>query len=114
MNELEDRCHDAMLDLYRVAKKECRYGARMFLNMVLTVGSIKTAQELLGDRTIQYGLRKPYECERLDLTVECLVLNRRFARLFNERELEEARRRLRALGFDPAKCEPVTGKSNDA
>ena len=114
MNELEDKFHDAMLDLYRVAKKECGYDAKVFLDMVLTDGGVKTARKLLGDRTIQYGFRKLWECERLNLTVECLVLNRRFATLFNERELEEARRRLRAHDFDPAECEPVSGRQNDA
>lgn len=114
MNGLEDKFHDAMLDLYRVAKKECRYDAKVFLDMVLTDGGVKTAQKLLADQTMQYGFRKLYECERLDLTVECLVLNRRFAKLFNRRELAEARRRLRELDLDPAKCEPVCGWRNDA
>lgn len=105
MNGLEDRFHDAMLDLYRVAKQKCRYDAKAFLNMVLTNGGVETAHQLLGDQTIQYGFTKLWECGRLDLTVECLVLNRRFARLFDERELEEARRRLRKCGYKPLGCE---------
>ena len=104
MNGLEYQFHDAMLDLYRVAKRECRYDVKVFLDMVLTNGGVETAHKLLGDQTIQNGFRKLWDCERLDLTLECLVLNRRFARLFDEREPEEARRRLRKHDYDPSGC----------
>ena len=104
MNGLEYQFHDAMLDLYRVAKQECRYDAKVLLDMVLTNSGVETAHKLLGDQTIQYGFTKLWDCGRLDLTLECLVLNRRFARLFDEREPEEARRRLRKHDYDPSGC----------
>ena len=101
MSGLEDEFHDAMLDLYRVAKTECGDDARVFLGMVSTDGGVQTAHKLLRDQRIQYGFTQLYLCERLDLTVEYLVLDQRFESLFSEAEREVARRRLRDYGFDP-------------
>ena len=101
---LEDEFDDAMMSVYRAAKNEFDYNATYFLNMLYEHGGVETAHKLLGDQTIQNGFRKLWDCERLDLTLECLVLNRRFARLFDEREPEEARRRLRNHDYDPSGC----------
>ena len=101
MNALENEFHEAMLNLYRVAKEKCRYNATHFLQMVDASGGVATAQKLLRDQAIQYGFTKLWDCGRLDLTVEYLVLDQRFKSLFSEAEREEARRRLRDYGFDP-------------
>lgn len=101
MNRLEDKFHDAMLDLYRVAKTACRYDGRAFLGMLSTDGGVQTAHKLLCDQAIQYGFTQLYLCGRLDLTVEYLVLDQRFKSLFSEAERAEARRRLLANDFDP-------------
>ena len=105
MNKLRKDFDEAMLKLYRAAKDECSYNATYFLQILDRNGGVQTAHQLLADQTIHYGLTKLWECGRLDLAVEYLVLDKRFASLFEEHERAEARRRLQALGFDAAKRE---------
>jgi len=100
MTSLEAQFHEAMLDIYRQAVKECRgYRPRIFLGMVVDNGGLETARRLLQTQEIQYGFDKLWECVRLDLTVEHHVLQPRFAELFGEQERQEAERRLRAHGY---------------
>ena len=105
MNKTGVEFNEAMMDVYRKAKEECGYNATYFLNMLLDHGGVETAHRLLAGPAPQAGFTKLWENGRLDLTVECLVLDRRFESLFEENEREKARRRLQKYGFDPAKCE---------
>ena len=102
---LADDFDNAMMNVYRMAKEECAYNANMFLRMLHEHGGIETAHRLFGGETPQYGFTKLWECGRLDITVECIVLDLRYQALFDDHELETARRRLRQYGFDPEKCE---------
>lgn len=105
MKNLEDAFDEAMIDLYRSAKEECNYKATDFLGMLHDHGGIETAHRLLSGNKPQSGFTKLWDCGRLDLTVECLVLKPRFQELFEEHELETARWRLRQHHYNPEKCE---------
>ena len=106
MNKLEAEFNNAMMNLYRAPKEECDYNATYFLNMLFEHGGVETARRMLaGPQAPQYGFTKLYECERLDITVECVVLNRRFQELFEDHELDTAHQRLREYNFDPDRCE---------
>ena len=102
-----------MMNVYRMAKEECDYNATYFLNMLHEHGGIETAHRLLASGTPQYGFTKLWECRRLDITVECLVLNPRFQELFEDHQLETARRRLRQYGFDPDRCEQSSLRTSE-
>ena len=99
MNKLECDFGKAMLRLYTEAKEECGYNATAFLQMLDNYGGLETAHLLLRNETLQYGFSILWERGRLDLTVECLVLDERFSVLFNDYELATARRRLNDCGF---------------
>lgn len=114
MNKLRKDFDEAMLNLFRAATDECDYTATYFLRMLDQIGGVQTAHQLLSDQTTQSGFARLWECGRLDLTVECLVLDRRFESLFDERERREARRRLQALGFEPSTCEELGGTPKGA
>ena len=105
MKNLEHDFDEAMMDLYRLAKEECDYKATDFLGMLYDHGGIEAARRLLSGNEPQSGFTRLWECGRLDITVECLVLNPRFQELFEEHELETARRRLRRFDYDPERCE---------
>lgn len=94
--------HDAMLDVYVEAKKHCRYNATAFLQMVKQQGGLATAKQLLQSEAIAYGLEKLWEHGRLDLSVEAVALQPKWARLFTEQELQKARARLKQLDYVPA------------
>ena len=105
MTNLEREFNEAMIYVYRSGKEECNYNATYFLGMLHDQGGIETAHLLLRGTEPQSGFTKLWECGRLDITVECLVLNPRFQELFEDHELETARQRLRQYDFDPERCE---------
>ena len=105
MADLEKQFDEAMINVYRTAKEECGYNATYFLQMLHDKRGIATAKQLLASDGTQYGFEKLWEHGRLDITVECLVLNPRFQKLFDAKELDRARERLRKYKFDPVNCE---------
>lgn len=113
MSKAETEFDKAMMDIYRRAKSECRYTATYFLRMLHEHRGVETARILLAEERPQEGFMRLWECGRLDLTVECLVLNERFRGLFGDRERETARRRLREYRFDPEKCERKGGRPDE-
>ncbi len=98
---LEEHFHEAMLDVYRQAKSQCRYNATYFLQMVNERGGLQAARDLLHAPGISDGFTKLWECGRLDLTVESVVLQPTWRGLFSDDERAIAQRRLRDLGFAP-------------
>lgn len=113
MSKAETEFDKAMMDIYSRAKSECNYTASYFLRMLLEHRGVETARILLAEESPQEGFTKLWERGRLDLTVECLVLNERFRGLFSDHEREKARHRLREYDFDPEKCERKTGKPDE-
>jgi hypothetical protein len=93
--------HRAMLDVYRRARKEAGYNATYFLKMVEEVGGLEAARRLLRAGSVSSGFSALWEKGRLDLAVEAVVLQDRFAGLFDEEVLETARDRLAEYGYQP-------------
>jgi len=96
---LERRFHEAMLDVYRLAKKLHRYNATYFLRMVTERGGLRAAQDLLASAEVPAGLMKLAELNALDISMEALVLREPRQRLFTPAELVVAKERLQQLGF---------------
>ncbi|MFF0722903.1 caspase domain-containing protein [Micromonospora sp. NPDC003816] len=94
--------HAAMLDGYRRAKKELNYNAGYFLQMVQQVGGLEAARRLIRANSVSSGFTTLWEKGRLDLAVEAVVLQDRFAGLFTDEELDIARNRLAEYGYSPA------------
>ena len=80
---------------------EAGYKASYFLSMLSQHGPLETAHKLLASRPISDGFRELWERERLDLTVEALVVEPKFSELFSENEIAVARRRLDQFGYTP-------------
>lgn len=98
---LKNDFHKDMLSIYRDAKTECGYNATRFLQMVAENGGYKTAQKLLATGMPSDGFKVLWECGRLDLTVESLVLSLKYRSLFTELELSTAKERLQSMGYLP-------------
>lgn len=88
-----------MLDVYRKAKKEAGYAANYFLQMVDDVGGLEAARRLLMAKSVSSGFSSLWEKGRLDLSVEAVVLQGRFAGLFTDEEKQVARARLTEYGY---------------
>ena len=95
---MSDNFDEAMLDIYRKADRELGIKFKNFLDKVVTLGAINAAKHFLHD-PLQSGFTTLWEHKRLDLTMEALVIQREWAHLFTERELDEARKRLADHGW---------------
>lgn len=91
-----------MAAIYDAAVQECKYHATRFIQMVRADGGLATARTLLDSDTLSDGLTRLWECGRLDLSLEALILQDEWAPLFTDVERERARMRLKGLGFNVA------------
>ncbi|MGD9526410.1 MAG: DUF262 domain-containing protein [Pseudonocardia sp.] len=92
----------AVLDIIERSRAELRYNPRYFRVMVTQYGALGAARRLLGAPAVSDGFVTLWERQRLDLTVEALVVDPRFAHLFADEEREVARKRLDDFGHEPA------------
>ncbi len=96
----EARFHTAMLDIYRVAKRDLSYSATRFLQLVEARGGVQAAKQLLNGPPSD-GFATLWEKGRLDLSMEAHILEPEFRELFTEAERRIAEDRLRQFGYDP-------------
>lgn len=92
---------EAMVSLYTRAKQEAGYNASRFLAMVADQGGLSAARALLHASTVSDGYTALWSRQRLDLTVEALVLDPKWSPLFTEEEFSIAAKRLREFGYTP-------------
>ncbi|TIO29147.1 hypothetical protein [Mesorhizobium sp.] len=92
----------AMFDIYRRAKAEANYNATVFLGMITRNHGLATAKTLINATQPSDGYTALHQRERLDLTVEAVVVeNPKWRALFTPEELSRAEKRLRAYGYVP-------------
>jgi uncharacterized HhH-GPD family protein len=96
----EETFHQAMIEVYRRAKQEADYNATKFIEMVANLGGLETAKRLLHTTTPSDGFLALWKRNRLDLTVENVVIRPEFSQLFTADEIGLAIERLRAYGLD--------------
>lgn len=100
MADLETQFNQAMFGIYRRAKEEAKYNATIFLQMLTDKGGLRTAKTLINAVMPSDGYTALYLRERLDLTVEAVVLaDDRWHSLFAAEELARARKRLSDYGY---------------
>ncbi len=97
--DVESRFHEAMLAVYRRARAEANYNATRFLSMVVERGGLETARYLLHAEQVSDGYTALWERQRLDLTVEALILQPEWQSLFSDDERRIAVKRLREYGY---------------
>ena len=90
---------EAMLDVYRKSQSQCDYNATYFLRMIGEHGGLETARQLLRKSEVSSGFTTLWECERLDLSVEAVVLKEQWRPLFTDEDLRTARTRPEDLGY---------------
>ena len=97
--ELENAFHQEMSSVYERGRKECRYTATRFLQMVTDHGGLAAAKVLLAAPRISEGLTHLWEAKRLDISMEAMILREPWCQLFSQDELSVARKRLDDLGY---------------
>lgn len=99
MSQLEAQFHQAMIDIYVTAKRDCKYNATYFLSMVTEHGGLEAARRLLASEAVSDGFGTLLLCGRLDLTVEAHVLKPEFRPLFTPEEITVATKRLQEFNY---------------
>ena len=79
--------------------ESCNYKPTGFIHMVNELGAVEAAKRLLLKNTVSDGYIKLYEKDRLDLSVEAIVLEYEFSGIFTEKELYIARKRLNEFNY---------------
>ena len=100
-SELEQAFHQAMVGIYKAAKKDFGYNATRFLQMITEQGGLAAAKQLLHAPGVSDGFTTLWEYQRLDLSVEAHILRDEFAALFTNEERRIAQRRLADYGYSP-------------
>ena len=98
--DIEERFQEEMFRIYREAT-QFRYYPTYFLRMVNEQGGLAAAKQLLSGDDPSSGFTRLWEEQRLDISVEAVVLQEPWRSLFTEEELTKARRRLEELGYYP-------------
>jgi hypothetical protein len=93
-SERARRFDAAMLELYDTWRREIRYAANRFHQMVEKRGGVETARRLLSKPDVSSGFLKLEAAGKLELTMEYLVLQAEFTQLFSFEERARARGRL--------------------
>jgi hypothetical protein len=89
----------AMLVAFEAWKREVRYVATRFREMIASRGGVETARRLLRRPGVSAGFTKLSDAGRLDLTIEYLILQPDFSSLFTFEERGIARQRLMNHGM---------------
>jgi uncharacterized protein (DUF433 family) len=108
---LEADFHEAMLDIYRRAKSEANYNAVRYLQMVVERGGLAAAKALVEATHPSEAYTALWERGRLDLSVEALVLQKRWAPLFSDEDRALAGNRLKDYGFSPSEASAEPAKA---
>jgi hypothetical protein len=101
LDTLELAFHSRMVSIYERARSEAQYTATRFIQMVAEYGGVEAARRILHIPDASDGWNALWEKGRLDLWVECQVLDPQFHQLFTGEERSAARKWLLDYGFDP-------------
>jgi hypothetical protein len=92
---LEAQLNEEMLAIYYNVGRETGYWAKRYLQKVRRVGGLQAAKDWLEPKSKpKSGLQKLVEKNRLDLSVEALVIRQPWSSLFTNEELQVAQKRL--------------------
>ncbi|UXH46431.1 HNH endonuclease [Rossellomorea vietnamensis] len=94
--ELQVDLHKALIDAAKSAKS-IGYNPTIFNQMLSTEGGYITAKKLINKTST--GFEKLWELNRLDLSTEAIILQKKFIPLFSKEELEIAKSRLSKFGY---------------
>lgn len=99
VNQLEKNFNEDMKNIYLTGKKELKYNASRFWQLVIDKGGLQAARILIAKDGGTYGFEVLWERGRLDLSVEAHVLKPEYAELFTDEEKILCRERLESFGF---------------
>ena len=98
---LEQKFHREALSGCETLRRKHGYNPTYYLRMVAEQGAVGAAKHLLAAEGVQSGLFTLWECGRLEMSIEAMVINPEYAELFTPDEIRIARKRLADLRYTP-------------
>ena len=99
---LEDEFNERMQKVYRDGKREARFGAPVFAELMKEHGGLETARRFIHSPDYAAGFTKLWERKRLDLTVEAVIVQEvKWHPLFTAEEIQICTKRLKDYGYPP-------------
>ncbi|MGD2198205.1 HNH endonuclease [Lysinibacillus fusiformis] len=95
--QLQNELHKALLEAAKSAKS-IGYNPTKFNQMIANEGGYTVAKKLIHRTST--GFEKLWELNRLDLSTESVILQKKFKPLFTKEELETAKTRLSEFGYE--------------
>ena len=99
MDQLEKKFNEDMKNIYLAAKRELKYNASRFWQLVCDKDGVQAARILIAKEGGTYGFEVLWEHKRLDLSVEALVLKPEYYSLFTDDERKMCKNRLEQYEF---------------
>lgn len=84
---LEKRFDEELIKTCEIAQKEYGYNPTRFLQLVSRFGGVKTAKEIIRKNNISDGFDKLQKANRIDLTMEAIIVKKEYAELFTDDEV---------------------------
>lgn len=100
MLTLEQQFNQDMKNIYVTAKKDLKYNAARFLQLLSQKGGVAAAKQLIAKDGGTYGFEILWEAGRLDLSIEALVLRPEYGVLFTDEERALCAKRLKDHGYE--------------
>jgi hypothetical protein len=98
---LEQEFDTRMQELHQAGKREARYSAPLFAELLTGHGGVETARRFIHSPDFARGFTALWERKRLDLTVEAVIVHEaQWQPLFTPEDLEICRQRLKQYGYD--------------
>jgi hypothetical protein len=99
---LEDEFDTRMQELYHSGKREAKFSAPLFAELLREHGGLEAARRFIHSPDYAAGFTKLWERKRPDLTAEAVILQEpKWHPLFTPEEIEICRKRLREYGYPP-------------
>lgn len=100
------RFSEAVSDLYKRTIYECNHRQTFLKDLMESMGGYRAAKKVLGNKKYLIGIASLKAYNRLDLSVEALVVDPQWEGIFTKRQLEVANARLSQYGFSLIAAEP--------
>ena len=99
MTTLEKKFQEELIKNCELAQEKCGCRLVRFIQNVERFGAVKTAQEILRKGRLSDGFEKLQEAGLLELTMEALMIDKKYAELFTDDEVNSCYEILCEYGY---------------
>lgn len=84
---LEKKFEEELIKNCETAQKQCGYNPARFLQTIAKFGAVKTVKEILRKGRESDGFEKLQKAGLMNLTMEAMVIDRKYGELFTDEEV---------------------------